>query len=553
MTGQLAGQPIYILQEGAERYLGRDARKMNIMAARVVAEAVKSTLGPKGMDKMLVDSTGDVVVTNDGAAILKEVEIKHPAAKMMVDIAKTQEIEAGDGTTTAVVLSGELLKRAEDLLDQDVHATLISRGYRLAEEKALEVLEKMGKNVKGTESELKQVALTSLNSKAPGITAKEQIANLAVEAVKHVAETRDGKVYVDKGDIKIQKQTGESTGNSSVIKGVVLDKDVANPGMPTIVKKAKIALANTEVKIKKTETDAKLDISSPEQLEAFMKGEEDALRSMVKNISKAGANVFFCQKSIDDMALYFLAKENILAVKSVSEKELKLISKATGGTIITNYDDITASDLGKADSVESRKVSDKKFIFIEGCSKPKAVTIFLRGGSKQVLDEVERSMDDAISVVGNVLKDAYILPGGGASAAELSMNLRKYATKIGGREQLAIQEFANALEVIPRTIAENAGLDPIDTILELRSQHEAGNANHGIDIATGKSKDMYKSGVVDCLIVVRQALKSATEVVIMILRIDDVIASKGGLSGGGGAPPSMPPGMGGMGGMPPMM
>ncbi|MEE9593914.1 MAG: thermosome subunit alpha, partial [Candidatus Hydrothermarchaeales archaeon] len=502
MTGQLAGQPIYILQEGAERYLGRDARKMNIMAARVVAEAVKSTLGPKGMDKMLVDSTGDVVVTNDGAAILKEVEIKHPAAKMMVDIAKTQEMEAGDGTTTAVVLAGELLKRAEDLIDQDVHATLISRGYRLAEEKALEVLEKMGKNVKGTESELKQVALTSLNSKAPGITAKEHIANLAVEAVKRVAETRDGKVYVDKGDIKIQKQTGESTGNSSVIHGVVLDKGIANPGMPTIVKKAKIALANTEVKIKKTETDAKLDISSPEQLEAFMKGEEDALRSMVKNISKAGANVFFCQKSIDDMALYFLAKENILAVKSVSEKELKLISKATGGTIITNYDDIKASDLGKADLVENKKVSGKEFIFIEGCPKPKAVTIFLRGGSEHVLDEAERSMDDAISVVGNVLKDAYILPGGGASAAELSMNLRKYATKIGGREQLAIQEFANALEVIPRTIAENAGLDPIDTILELRSQHEAGNANHGIDISTGKSKDMYKSGVVDCLIVV---------------------------------------------------
>jgi len=550
MTGQLAGQPIYILQEGVERHRGRDARSMNIMAARVVAEAVKSTLGPKGMDKMLVDSTGDVVITNDGAAILKQVEIKHPSAKMMVEIAKTQEMEAGDGTTTVVVLAGEILKRAEDLMEQEVHATLIARGYRLAEERALDVLEKMGKKVKGTDSELKQVALTALNSKAPGITAKDHIASLAVEAVKKVAEKRDGEFHVDKGNIKVQKQTGESTSSSSVIQGVVLDKGIANPGMPTSVKKAMIALANVEMKIKKTETDAKLDVSSPDQLEAFIKGEEDSLRAMAKNISKAGANVFICQKSIDDMAVYFLAKENVLAIKSVSEKELKLISKATGGSILTNYDDIKASDLGKADLVENRKVSGKEFTFIEGCPKPKAVTIFLRGGSEHVLDEAERSMDDAISVVSNVLKDASVLPGGGASALEVSRELRKYATKIGGREQLAIQEFAGALEVIPRTIAENAGLDPIDTLLELRSQHEKGMANHGIDIDTGKSKDMYKSGVVDSLLVIKQAIKAATEVAIMVLRIDDVISAKGGLSGEGGGP-AMPPG--GMGGMPPMM
>ncbi|MFQ5815192.1 MAG: thermosome subunit alpha [Candidatus Hydrothermarchaeaceae archaeon] len=556
MSAQMGGQPVYILSEGVERYRGRDARNMNILASRVVAEAVKSTLGPKGMDKMLVDTTGDVVITNDGAAILKEVEIKHPAAKMMVEIAKTQEMEVGDGTTTVVVLAGELLKRTEELLDQDVHATLIAKGFRLAEERALEVLGKMAKKVKGTESELKQVALTSLSSKAPGVTAKGHIADLAVAAVKEVAEKREGKVYIDKDDIKIQKQSGESTSDSSVIQGVVLDKELANPGMPTAVKNAKIVLANVEMKIKKTETDAKLDISSPEQLEAFMKGEEDALRKMAKNIADSGANVFFCQKSIDDAAIYFLTKENILAAKSISEKDLKLLSKATGATIITNYEDIKASDLGKAELVENKKVSGKEFIFIEGCPKPKAVTIFLRGGSEHVLDEAERSMDDAICVVRNVLQDSHVLPGGGASAAEVAKELRKHATKIGGREQLAIQEFAKSLEVIPRTLAENAGLDPIDTLLELRTQHEKGNADYGIDIATGKSKDMYKSGVVDSMRVVKQAIRSATEVAIMVLRIDDVIATKGALGGGEEMPP-MPPGgmegMEGMGGMPPMM
>ncbi len=550
MSAQLGGQPVYILQEGAQRYMGRDARKMNILASRVVAEAVKSTLGPKGMDKMLVDTTGDVVITNDGAAILKEVEIKHPAAKMMVEIAKTQEAEAGDGTTTAVVFAGELLKRAEELLEQDIHAALITRGFRLAEDKALEVIEKMGKKVGAKESELKQVALTSLNSKAPGITAKEHIANLAVEAVRLVAEKRDSGFSIDKDDIKIQKQPGESTGDSLIIQGVILDKERANPGMPALVKNAKIALANVEMKIKKTETDAKLDITSPEQLEAFMKGEEDTLRKMAKTIADSGANVFFCQKDIEDVAQYFLAKEGILAAKSVSEKDMGLLAKATGAEIITNYGDIKAKDLGKAEQVEVRKVSGKEFIFVEGCPKPKAVTIFLRGGSEHVLDEAERSMDDAISVVRNVMEDSTVLPGGGAAMEEIAKELRKYATKIGGREQLAIQEFANALEVIPKTLAENAGLDPIDALMDIRAQHEKGNIDFGIDMATGKSKDMYKAGVVDSLRVVKQAIRSATEVAIMILRIDDVIAAKGSLSGEGA--PRMPAGMGGMGGMPPM-
>jgi thermosome len=549
MSAQLGGQPVYILAEGAQRYRGKDARSMNIIASRVVAEAVKSTLGPKGMDKMLVDNTGDVVITNDGAAILKEVEIKHPAAKMMVEIAKAQETEVGDGTTTAVVLAGELLKRAGELMEQEVHATVIAKGFRMAEEKAIEILENMSKKVKGTDSELREVALTSLSSKAPGVTAKEHIAELAVKAVKRVSAKSNGKVHIDKEDIKVLKQTGESMSDSSVVHGVVLDKERANPGMPSLVKNAKIALANVEMKIKKTETDAKLDITSPEQLEAFMKGEEESLRRMVKNIANAGANVFFCQKDIEDMALYFLAKENILAAKSVSEKDIKLISKATGARILTNYENISAKDLGKAELVENRKVSGKEFIFIEGCPKPKAVTIFLRGGSEHVLDEAERSMDDAISVVRNVMEDSMVLPGGGASAAEIAKELRKYATETGGREQLAIQEFANSMEIIPRTLAENAGLDPIDTVLELRTQHEMGKVNYGIDIATGESRDMYKSGVVDSLKVVKQAIRSATEVAIMVLRIDDVIAAKGAL-GEEEETPSVP--KGGMGGMPPM-
>lgn len=552
MAARMGGQPVYILAEGAQRIWGKDARRMNIMAARVIAEAVKTTLGPKGMDKMLVSTTGDVIVTNDGAAILKEVEIKHPAAKMMVEVAKTQEKEAGDGTTTAVVFAGELLKRAEELLDQDVHATVIARGYRMAGEEAIKVLREMSREIQPTdEGTLRKVALTSLFSKAPGVTAKEHLADLAVQAVKLVTEKRDGGLKIDKEDIKVQKHAGKVTRDSEIVHGIVLDKERAHPNMPRLVENAKIALINTELKIKKTETDAKLGVTTPEQLRSFLDKEEEPLKNMVKDIAASGANCVFCQKDIDDVVQYFLAKEGIFAVKSLSEKDLKLIAKATGSSIVTSLKDITQKDLGRAAKVEERKISGKEFIFIEGCQKPKAVTLFIRGGTEHIIDEIERSMDDAISVVRNVIEDRQVLPGGGAPEVEIAKKIREFSSKVSGREQLAIVEFANAIEVVPKALAENAGLDPINTLIELRAEHEKGKINSGIELSTGKTQDMYKLGVIEPLRVKQQVVKSATEVANMILRIDDVIAAKGGLGGEKGEEmPKMPPG--GMGGMPPM-
>lgn len=549
MSAQMGGRPVYILSEGAQRITSRDARRMNILAAKVVAEAVKTTLGPKGMDKMLVDSTGDVVITNDGAAILKEVEIKHPSAKMMVEVAKAQEKEAGDGTTTAVVLAGELLKRAEELLEQDVHATVITKGYRMAEEEAVKILNAISTKVKGRdEKALRNVALTSLSSKMPGVTAKEHIAELATEAVGLVAEAVNGKMSIDKEDIKIQKHVGEAVRESSIIKGIVLDKERADSNMPKAVEKAKIALIKAEMKIKKTETDAKLNIASPEQLQSFIHEERDTLKRMAQDVAKAGANVVLCQKDIEDVVGYYLAKEKILGVKSVSEKDMELIAKATGASILSNTKDISSRDLGRAERVEERKIADKAFVFIEGCKEPKAVTLFVRGSTEHVADEVERSLDDAISVVKDVMEVNYILPGGGAPEIEVARGLREHAGKVSGREQLAIMEFANAIEVVPRTLAENAGLDPIDVLIELRAAHEKGGKNAGVDINTGKAVDMLKLGVIEPLKVKTQVIKSATEVANMVLRIDDVIAAKGALGGEEEGAPPMPP----MGGMPPM-
>jgi thermosome len=525
---------------------------MNIMAAKVVAEAIKTTLGPKGMDKMLVDTTGDVVITNDGAAILKEVEIKHPAAKMMVEISKTQEKEAGDGTTTSVVLGGELLKRAEELLDQEIHATVIAKGYRMAEEKAVEVLKGMAKAAKATDAEtLQNIAITALNSKASGITAKDHISALAAQAVEAVTEIVDGKPIIDKEDIKIQKQIGESTRESQIIRGIVLDKEKAHPGMPDRIENAKIALLNTEMKVKKTETDAKFDISSPEQLQAFLDEEEKTLKEMAEAVVKAGANVLFCQKDIEDIAQYYLSKNGVLGVKSVSEKDMKLLSKATGGKIVTNLKEISSEDLGEAKLVEQRKVGGKDFVFVEGCPRPKAVTLFIRGGTEHVIDEVERSLDDAISVVKDVVEDGTVLSGGGAPEMEVARALREFSNEVSGREQLAIIEFANAVEVIPKTLAENSGLDPIDALIALRADHEKGKRNHGLNLETGKTSDMYKLNVIEPLRVKLQAIRSATEVSIMVLRIDDVIAAKGAFgkeeetsAPSGGGKGGMPPGMG---------
>jgi thermosome len=531
--GQQAGQPIYILKEGSQRYLGKDARTMNIMAGRVISEAIKSTMGPRGMDKMLVEASGDVTITNDGAAILREVDVKHPAAKMMVDISKTVEKEVGDGTTSAVVIAGELLKKAEELLDQNIHATVVTKGYRMAADEAMKMLEKLSTKVAATDKNtLKKVAVAALNSKAPGIAAKEHLADLATEAVNNVAEKVNGGIKVDKNNIKIQKQTGASTGQSELIKGIVIDKERAHESMPTSVKNAKIALLNAEIKIRKTETDAKVNITSPDQLQAFLDEEEGALREMVKSVTKTGANCLFCQKSIDDTAKYFLAKEGILAVASLSSDDMSILSKASGANIVTSVKDITKKDLGKANKVEARKVSKENFIFVEGCTNPNAVTLFLRGGTEHVVGEVERSMDDVISVVKDTLEDNRILPGGGSTMIEISKGLKAFANKVGGREQLAVIEFANAMEVIPKTLAENAGLDPIDSLIALRAAHEKGNTSAGIDLSTGKAVDMYKMGVIEPLTVRMQTIKSATEVTNMILRIDDVIAAAGVLGGG---------------------
>lgn len=532
MAAQMAGQPVYVLKEGTQRYLGKDARMMNIMAGRVISEAVKSTMGPMGMDKMLVSGTGDVIITNDGAAILKEVDVKHPAANMMVDIAKTVEKEVGDGTTSAVVLAGELLKRAEELLDQKIHATVITKGYIMAGEEAMKILEKLALKVEPTDNEtLKKLAKTALNSKAPGITAKEHLAELATEAVQFVADKRGRDIVIDKKDIKIQKRVGASTGESELIKGIVMDKERAHESMPTSIKDAKIALLNAEIKIKKTETDAKFNISSPEQLQSFLDEEEDAIKDMVTAIAKTGANCVFCQKSIDDLAKYLLAKEGIFAVASVKSDDIEILSKASGANIVTSIKDISKEDIGKASKVGERKVSGENFIFVEGCKNPKAVTLFIRGSTEHVADEVERSIDDVISVVKDALEDNRILPGGGATMIEVSKNLRGFANRVGGREQLAVMEFANAMEVIPKTLAENAGLDPIDAMIALRAAHEKGDTAAGIDLSTGKPRDMYKMGIIEPLKMRAQTVKSATEVATMILRIDDVIAAKGALGG----------------------
>lgn len=532
MADQLAGQPVYILKEGAERILGRDAKRMNIMAANVIANAVKTTLGPKGMDKMLVDSSGNAVITNDGAAILKEVDVKHPAAKMMVEIAKTVEKEAGDGTTSAVVIAGELLKKAEGLLDQNVHPAVIAKGYRIAEEKALKIVDEIAKKADPGDKEiLNKLAVTALNSKASGITAKEHIAKLAVDAVSLAAEKSNGKIRIDKDDIKIVKQVGEATGASELVRGIILDKERVHPGMPRVVKNAKIALLDTELKIKKSETDAKINITSPEQVQMFVDEEEKTIKEMVEQIARAGANVLFCRKDVEDLAQYLLMKKGILAVKSISEKDMKLLAKATGGKVAANTNMISSGSLGKAKTVESKKVGDEEYIFVEGCAKPRAVTIFVRGATEPVVDEIERSLDDAISVVRDAMEDGSFVVGGGASMMEIVKELRKFANSIGGREQLAVIEFANALEVVPRALAENAGLDPIDAIMALRAAHENGDKNAGVELKTGKPKDMLNAGIVEPTRVRKQAIKSGAEVAMMVLRIDDIIAAKGALGG----------------------
>lgn len=543
MAGQFGGTPVLILKEGSQRTAGREAQRSNIMAAKAVAGAVRTTLGPKGMDKMLVDTLGDVVITNDGVTILKEMDIEHPAAKMMVEIAKTQDSEVGDGTTTAVVLAGELLKQAEGLLDQEIHPTVIAAGYRAASDKSMEILKSIAVEVSAKDEELlKKIAITAMTGKGSG-TARDELANLAVQAVRSVVD-EDGSVDID--NITVEKKVGGGITDSQIVRGVVIDKDRLHPNMPKKVTDAKIALLNAAIEIEKTEVDAKIEITSPDQLQAFLDQEETMLRDMVERVVATGANVVFCQKGIDDLAQHFLAKAGIYTIRRVKKSDMEKLARATGGRIVTSIHDLSESDLGKSCIVEERKIGDEKMTFVEECENPKSVSIILRGGTEHVVDELNRAMEDALRVVGVVVEDKSLVPGGGAPEVELALRLREYAATVGGREQLAIEAFADSMEVIPKTLAENAGLDQIDTLVALRSQHEKGVKSSGLDMDTGEPVDMLSLGVVEPLRVKTQAINSAAEAAVMILRIDDVIASKsggpGGMPGGAGG---MPGGMGG--------
>jgi thermosome len=525
LSATFGGQRAEILKEGTSSTQGREAQRANIMAAMVIAESVRSSLGPKGMDKMLVDGFGDVTISNDGATILDEMEVQNPAAKMMVEVAKTQDDEVGDGTTTAVVFAAELLSKAQALMDKDVHPTVIVDGYQMASEKALEFLRKIAKTVNPTDKViLKKIAKVALASKLVA-EHKDFAADIAVRAVLHVAEKVGADYRADLDDIKVEKKPGGSLTDTSLIQGIVLDKEVVHPGMPRRVENSRIVLLNCPLEVEKTEFDAKLNVKTPDQMKGFLDEEEKILREMVDKISGSGANVVICEKGIDDVAQHFMAKKDILAVRRVKESDMEKLAKATGGKILTQLEDLKASDLGRANLVEERKVSDDKMTFVEGCKNPKAVSILVRGGTERVVDEAERAIHDALCVVRDVVVEPQILPGGGAAEAEVARMLRGYAQRLSGKEQLAVQAFAEGLEIIPLTLAENAGMDPINSLMELRSKHQSKSKSVGIDPIEGKVRDLAKLDVYEPLSVKVQAVKSAGEAASMILRIDDIIAA----------------------------
>jgi len=535
------GQPVLILKEGTGRRRGREAQRNNIMAARIISEVLRTTLGPRGMDKMLVDSLGDITITNDGAAILDEIEVEHPAAKMIVEVAKTQDDMVGDGTTTAVVLAGELLRRAEELLDQNIHPTVIVSGYRKAAQMAVETLDKLGVSIDINDaSTLKKVALTSMSGKTVG-TAREHLAQIAIDAVKQIAEQRGDKWVADIDQIQIIKKEGMSLLDTELVRGIIVDKEVVHPAMPKRVEKAKIALLDVALEVEKTEFSAEIRIRDPTQIKAFLDQETRMLKEMVDKIKASGANVVFCQKGIDDMAQLFFAKEGILATRRVKQSDMEKLSRATGGRIVSNLDDLKSQDLGKAGLIEERKVGEDKMTFVEDCKDPRSVAILIRAGLERMVDEAERAMNDALSVVSDVIEFNKIVPGGGAIESEISRKLRSFATEVGGREQLAIEAFAESLEIVPKTLAENAGLEPIDILVGLRSAHEKTHGEaKGVSFLAGKISDMQSEGVIEPLQVKKQAIKSAAEAAAMILRIDDVIAATKPKEG-----PRMPPeGMG---------
>jgi thermosome len=545
-------QPIIVLKEGTERAKNREAQYNNIAAARAVADAVRSTLGPKGMDKMLVDSLGDVVITNDGVTILKEIDIQHPAAKMVVEVAKTQDNECGDGTTTAVIMAGELLKKAESLIEQGIHPTILANGYRMAAAKAMEILDTIAVEVTPNDEEmLKKIAKTAMTGKSVG-GQREFLAELAVKAIKAVAEKKNGKWEVDVENIKVEKKTGGSIAESSLIQGIIMDKERVHSRMPKQIKNAKIALVTGSLETKKTEVEAKIQIRDPAAMQRFLDEEESNLRAMADKVKAVGANVVFCQKGIDDLVQHYLSKHGIYGCRRLKESDMEKLAKATGGKMVGNVMDLEVSDLGFAELVDERKIGEENMTYVTGCKNPKAISLMIRGGTEHVIEEVDRAMHDALRVVGITVEDGKAVPGGGAPEIELSLRLASYASSVGGREQLAIEAFAQAMEVVPWALAENAGLDAMDVVIKLKSAHEGkkANKNAGLNLNTGEPIDMLKENVIEPLRVKTQAVKSASEVANMILRIDDVIASRkappappGGPGGG------MPPGMGGMPGM----
>jgi thermosome len=544
LTTTAQGQPVLILKEGTSRSRGKEAQRNNIMAARVIGEVLKTTLGPRGMDKMLIDSLGDITITNDGAAILNEIDVEHPAAKMMVEIAKTQDDMVGDGTTTAVVLASELLKKAEELLDQNIHPTILVSGYRKAAQKAIEIIGKTSVPVDIEDRKtLLKVALTSMGSKAVG-SAKEHFAEIAIDAIKQITEKRGDKMLADIDNIQLIKKTGKSLLETQLIRGIIVDKETVHSGMPKKKENAKIALLDSALEIEKTEMSAEIRIRDPSQMQAFLDQENSMLEKMATKIKASGADVVFCQKGIDDMVQHYLAKAGIMAARRVKESDMEKLARATGGRIVSDLDDLKATDLGTAGVVEERKIGDDKMIFVEKCKDPHSVAILIRAGLERMVDEAERAMIDALSVVSDVIENNKIVAGGGAVEIEVAKELRRYANKVGGREQLAVEAFADAMEVIPRALAENAGLEPIDVLVELRSAHDKEDGKYkGVNVFNGKVENSLENGVIEPVVVKEQAIKSAAESAAMILRIDDVIAATKPKAGGpGGGMPGGPEG-----------
>ena len=538
----IGGQPIFILKEGSKRETGKDAMKNNIDAAKSIASAVRSSLGPRGMDKMLVDSLGDIVITNDGVTILKEMDVEHPAAKMMVEVSKTQDSFVGDGTTTAVIVAGALLQEAESLINQNVHPTVISSGYRMAADQAKKILDDISKPVKFTDKELlKKMAGTSLSSKSAS-SSKDLLSDISVDAIKAVAEKRDNNYSVDFDNIQVVKKQGGDIDDTQLIYGIIVDKEKVHPGMPNFVKNAKIALLDAALEIKKPEFDTNIRIDDPSMIQKFLSQEEGLLKDMVQKVKKSGANVLITQKGIDDLAQHYLSKEGIYAVRRVKKSDVEKLSKATGAAIVSSIEELSDQDLGAAEMVEQVKIGDDYLTFVTGCKNPKAVSILVRGGTEHVVDEIERSITDSLHVVAAAVEDGAYVAGGGSAASEIALKLREYASKVGGRQQLAIEKFANAMEEIPRALSENAGLDAIDILIKIRNEHAKGNKTAGVNVFTGNVEDMEKVGVIEPIRVGKQAIEAATDAAVMILRIDDVIATKGSK---GGAPPSGGPGPGG--------